>query len=84
MQWALFDRRILRPMLEGAPAPSYEALMARWNLDAPSQVSNTIVAMRRAFASHLVRLVGASADPSFDSARHELRELLTLLEGRAP
>ena len=84
MQWDLFDRRILRPMLEGAPAPSYEALMAQWRLDAPSQVSNTIVAMRRAFAAHLVRLVGATVDTSSAAARGELRELLTLLEGRAP
>jgi RNA polymerase sigma-70 factor (ECF subfamily) len=84
MQWDLFDRRILRPMLEGAPAPSYEQLMAHWKLDAASQVSNAIVAMRRAFAGHLVRLVGATVDTSHSGARGELREMLALLEGRTP
>ena len=82
MAWDLFESRILRPMLEGAPAPSYESLMERWKLTAPSQVSNTIVTMRRAFAAHLVRMMGAASDTSPAGARGELRELLTLLEGR--
>lgn len=79
--WDIFDRRVLRPMLEGAEPPPYEALVERWNLRAPTQVSNTIVTMRRAFASHLVRRIGAQ---SGDGARGEIRELLTLLEGRSP
>ena len=79
--WDIFDRRVLRPMLEGAEPPSYESLVARWNLRAPTQVSNTIVSMRRAFAAHLVRRLGAR---SADGARGEIRELLTLLEGRSP
>jgi hypothetical protein len=82
MAWDLFESRILRPMLEGAPAPSYESLMERWKLTAPSQVSNTIVTMRRAFAAQLVRMMGAASDTSPAGARGELRELLTLLEGR--
>ncbi|MEI6475018.1 MAG: hypothetical protein WCO75_06460 [Planctomycetota bacterium] len=84
MQWDVFESRILRPMLEGAPPPSYESLMARWNLTALSQVSNTIVSMRRLFASHLVRGVSATVDTSPAGARGELRELLSLLEGRMP
>lgn len=79
--WDIFDRRVLRPMLEGAEPPAYEALVARWNLRVPTQVSNTIVAMRRAFAAHLARRLGAR---SGDGARGELRELLSLLEGRSP
>ena len=79
--WDIFDRRVLRPMLEGAEPPTYEALVERWNLRVPTQVSNTIVAMRRAFAAHLVRRLGAR---SGEGARGELRELLTLLEGRCP
>jgi RNA polymerase sigma-70 factor (ECF subfamily) len=79
--WDIFDRRVLRPMLEGAEPPTYEALVARWGLHAPTQVSNTIVAMRRAFATHLVRRMGAC---SGDGARGQIRELLTLLEGRSP
>lgn len=79
--WDIFERRVLRPMLEGAEPPPYEALVARWNLRAPTQVSNTIVAMRRAFASHLVRRIGTC---SAEGARGEIRELLTLLEGRSP
>jgi hypothetical protein len=82
MQWDIFESRILRPMLEGAMPPSYESLMARWNLTAPSQVSNTIVSMRRLFAAHLVQGVGATVDTSPAGARGELRELMSLLEGR--
>lgn len=82
MQWGIFESRILRPMLEGAPPPSYESLMARWDLTALSQVSNTIVSMRRMFAAHLVRGVSATVDTSPAGARGELRELLALLEGR--
>ncbi len=82
MQWDIFESRILRPMLEGAPPPSYESLMERWNLTALSQVSNTIVSMRRSFAAHLVQGVGATVDTSPAGARGELRELMSLLEGR--
>jgi len=79
--WDIFDRRVLRPMLEGATPPPYEALVERWGLRVPTQVSNTIVTMRRAFAAHLVRRIGVR---SGDGARGEIRELLTLLEGRSP
>ena len=79
--WDIFDRRVLRPMLEGAEPPPYEALVERWGLRVPTQVSNTIVTMRRAFAEHLVRRIGAR---SGDGARGEIRELLMLLEGRSP
>jgi hypothetical protein len=83
MAWDVFERRILRPMLEGAAPTPYEDLMARWNLDAPSQVSNTIVSMRRAFAGHLLRLAGAgNAAGDAALARTELAQLLSLLEGR--
>ena len=81
--WDIFDSRILRPMLHGAELASYELLMERWSLDAPSKVSNTIVSMRRAFAGHLLRLVGGTVDRSDAAAREELRALLALLEGRS-
>ncbi|MEY4810262.1 MAG: hypothetical protein RI986_600, partial [Planctomycetota bacterium] len=45
-------------------------------------VSNTIVSMRRSFAAHLVQGVGATVDTSPAGARGELRELMSLLEGR--
>lgn len=82
--WDIFERRILRPTLEGAEPVPYEALMERWGLDAPSKVSNTIVSMRRAFARHLVRLLGDPEALLEDGGQAELRELLSLLEGRKP
>ncbi len=81
--WDIFESRILRPMLEGAEPASYELLMRRWGLDVPSKVSNTIVSMRRAFAGHLLRLVGTTVDRSDAAARDELRALLALMEGRS-
>lgn len=82
--WDIFERRILRPALEGAEPVPYEQLMERWDLDAPSKVSNAVVGMRRAFARHLVRLLGDPDALEADGGRAELRELLSLLEGRNP
>ena len=84
MAWDAFDGRILRPMLEGADPVPYDVLVARWNLREHSQVSNAIVSARRSFAAHLLRLLGARAGASRDTARAELSELLRLLEGRTP
>lgn len=83
MHWDVFDRRVLRPMLQGADPEPYEALMSRWGLTQPSQVSNAIVSMRRAFAVALVKRIGDTVDTSPAGAREELRALLSLLEGRA-
>ena len=80
--WDVFESRVLRPALEGAEPVPYEQLMARWNLDTPSKVSNAVVGMRRAFARHLVRLLGDPEAVGADGGRAELRELLSLLEGR--
>ncbi len=82
--WDIFESRIVRPMLHGAKAPSYEELMARWSFDDPSRISNTVVQMRKAFAAQLVRRIGATVDRSPAGAQHELRELLRLMEGRTP
>ena len=84
MAWDAFEGRVLRPMLEGAPPVAYEVLVDRWKLHAHSQVSNAIVSMRRAFAAHLLRLVGARPGHAAADARTELTELLSLLEGRLP
>ncbi len=80
--WDIFDSRVLQPMLCGARPPSYEELMARWKLTDPSKISNTVVSMRKAFATQLVRRIGATVDQSATGAQHELRELLRLLEGK--
>jgi RNA polymerase sigma-70 factor (ECF subfamily) len=84
MAWDAFDGRVLKPMLEGAEPVPYDVLVARWNLREHSQVSNAIVAARRSFAAHLLRLLGARAGASREDARTELSELLRLLEGRTP
>lgn len=80
--WDIFERRILRPMLHGATAPTYEELQARWSIDDPARISNTVVQMRKAFAAQLVRRIGATVDRSPAGAQQELRELLRLIEGR--
>lgn len=82
--WDIFDSRVLQPMLRGAKPPTYEALMARWNLTDPSRISNTVVAMRKAFAAQLIHRIGDTVDASPAGAQQELRELLRLLEGRNP
>jgi RNA polymerase sigma factor (sigma-70 family) len=84
MAWDAFEGRVLRPMLEGAAPVPYELLVDRWKLHAHSQVSNAIVSMRRAFAGHLLRLMGARPGAAAGDARRELTELLSLLEGRIP
>lgn len=84
MAWDAFESRVLRPMLEGAEPPPYERIMARWGLDAPGDVANAIVSMRRAFARRFAALVGDTVDSTPASARAELRALLGLMEGRAP
>lgn len=81
--WDIFARRVLRPMLHGHTPESYEQLMERWNLRAPSQVSNTIVRMRHAFVRHLMECIGTTVDQPHD-ARDELRRLLMTFDRSTP
>lgn len=82
MAWDAFDGRVLRPILEGAEPVPYDTLVARWGLREHSQVSNAVVSARRAFAAHLLRLLGARHAAQPDAARNELSQLLRLLEAR--
>ncbi len=76
--WAIFESRLLNPMLGGDSPEPYDVLVARLGLQSPSQASNLLVTAKRMFARHL-RLVVAETVADPEQAEEELQELMTCL-----
>jgi len=72
--WAIFESRLLAPMIDGEKPESYDVLVARLGLQSPSQASNLLVTAKRMFARHLHSVV-AETVASPDQVEEELQEL---------
>ncbi len=76
--WQLFEYRLLRPILDGQPSPSYAMLVKRFNLKCSSQAANLLVTSKRMFA-RVLRSVVAQYTPDTDEIEHEIDDLMQAL-----
>lgn len=78
MHWDIFQNRILKPCLTGAPPTPHEELAEKWGLRGLPQVSNLLVSAKRTFAKTLLDNVRATL-PKGASASNEMNELFNAL-----
>jgi RNA polymerase sigma-70 factor (ECF subfamily) len=79
-RWGLFQARLLDPLLDGASAPHYEELIARFGFRSPSEASNTLLTAKRMFVGVLKEVVNESIGGKGDVER-EIRELQWIVRG---
>jgi len=76
--WAVFERRVARPILHGdGPAP-YELLLDRLGLADRAQAANMMITVKRRFATMLRDEVAATMDDP-ERVDEELEDMLALL-----
>ncbi len=76
--WAVFESRVLAPLLDqGEPLP-YEELVARFGLRSPSEASNLLITAKRMFARALHEVVRETVATDRD-VEPEIRELKRIL-----
>jgi len=73
-RWGIFKARLLDPLLEGAIAPSYPELVARFGFLSPAEAANVLVTGKRMF-ERLLRQVVAEYSGEDAEVEEELREL---------
>lgn len=76
--WALFEKRVVRPLLDGVPAPTLADLCVSHGITNAKQASNMIITAKRRFRSALLRAVRETV-LSQGEASAELEELLQFL-----
>ena len=76
--WALFDERVVRPLLDGAPTPALADLCVSHGVASAKQASNMIITAKRRFRSALLQAVRETV-LSQGEASAELEELLQFL-----
>ena len=76
--WALFERRVLLPALEGVEPPPYERLVAEFGLRSATQAANLLITGKRMFARALRSVVAEYATGEHEVA-DEMRDLRTIL-----
>ena len=76
--WALFQERIVRPILDAQPTPSLSDLCQAHVLEDPKTASNMIITVKRRFRAALLQHVRQTV-LSGDQAADELEELLQFL-----
>lgn len=77
--WQVFQDRLLEPIIRGGAVPSYQALAERYGLGSEKQAANTVLTVRRRFASILRGQLRGMVD---DDAQvdQELSDLLAELQ----
>ena len=77
--WAVFEARILLPVLEDAEPVPYAVLVATHGFASPAQASNVLVTGIRMFVRTLRRVIGAYArdDAEVDDEIEDLRRILS-------
>ena len=55
--WEIFRLRLLEPIFEGAPPPTYDQLIERFSLKSPTDASNTLLSAKRIFKAHLSKVI---------------------------
>lgn len=76
--WGVFEARIVRPMLEGAPAQPYAQLVEHFHFVSTTQAANALVTAKRMFVRVLRSVIGEHEidPPEIDSGIAELRAIL--------
>lgn len=82
-RWRLFERRVLQPLLEDAPPPTYEMLVDEFQFDSPQQASNALVSAKRHFQRVLTRVV-AEYTADVAETEGELADLRTIVAAAGP
>jgi len=81
--WGVFASRLLGPVLDGARAMPYAALVERFGLASPTQASNVLISGKRMFERNLRSVVAeyAAGGQEINAEIAELRQILS--RGRA-
>lgn len=76
--WGIFEQRILKPSVEGAPPIAYELLVSRFKFKSPVQAANVLITGKRMFVRVLRQVVGEYA-VNGDEIEQELADLREIL-----
>ncbi len=76
--WALFECRVVGPILHNTPPVDYATLVERFGFDSPSQASNALTTAKRMYARALRAAVSqyASDENEIEAEIRELKEIL--------
>jgi len=77
--WAVFEARVVRPMLFNDPRVPYPNLIERLNLNDAGQAANMMITVKRRFVRGLIEEVTATVNDPMQ-VEEELRELLREVE----
>ena len=77
--WAVFEARVVRPMLFNDPRVPYPHLIERLNLTDSGQAANMMITVKRRFVLALIEEVSATVNDPMQ-VEEELRELLREVE----
>jgi hypothetical protein len=75
--WQVFERRLVKPMIDGIPAAPYEELVREFGFATPLQAANVLTTAKRAFDRELRQLLSEGV-PDGTSVDAELREFLLI------
>jgi hypothetical protein len=78
--WEVFRERVVRPIMDGAEAPSLAALCARLGVEDQAKASNMIVTVKRRFQAAL-RDVMLEVVASEAEVEDEIREMMAAVAG---
>jgi RNA polymerase sigma-70 factor (ECF subfamily) len=79
VHWAVFEARVVRPMLFGETRGGYSALIERFQLNGSGQAANMMITVKRRFARELFAEISQTvSDPA--ETEEEVRALLRDLE----
>jgi DNA-directed RNA polymerase specialized sigma24 family protein len=80
--WGIFERRVLRPTLSDAVAPSYDRIAAELGFTSEQQAANALVTAKRQFRRALEDVVGEYVKNKADVPTEiiELRVILSIAE----
>jgi hypothetical protein len=59
--WEMFRLRLLDPVFNDAPQPSYDQLIEQFGLKSPTDASNTLLSAKRIFKVHLAKVINEYA-----------------------
>lgn len=76
--WEIFRDRLVLPLFENLPCPSYEELVTRFGFATPTQASNVLITGKRMFARILRCLIAEYEMPN--AVEEELADLYRILE----
>ena len=77
--WGVFECRLLDPMLSGSEPPSYEDLVARFDIQSPTQGANLLITAKRMFQRILRETVRETVedDNEVEAEISELKKILS-------